>query len=144
MTAQLGSGVEANPDFWWIIRGVENLPVRIGGIPFPDDGRLRLYTVENYDADPFGFIDLCNTANAGMLYQVPPALESGNLDFLEAILRAYIDGAPDPLLLSSGTEDYFLANAQRPWRFPRGNGSRLPQSNPPPEPRADGVGSAKR
>ena len=33
---------------------------------------------------------------------------SENLNFLEAIVRAYIDGADEPLLLSSGTENYFL------------------------------------
>ena len=32
-----------------------------------------------------------------------------DISYLEAIVRAYIDGAPTPLPLSSGLEDYFLA-----------------------------------
>jgi hypothetical protein len=44
-----------------------------------------------------------------MLYQVTISGRSKNLMYLEACLRAYIDGSKQPLLLSSGTEDYFLS-----------------------------------
>jgi hypothetical protein len=53
-------------------------------------------------------MDLAQSPGAGALYQVTLALASKNCNFLEAMLRAYINGAADPLFLSSGTEDYFL------------------------------------
>jgi len=108
VTAKLGAGIDLNPDFWWIIRGVDNLPVQIGDIRLPATARLRLYTLKGYDAAPLEMVELCDTPRAGLLYQVTLAVQSENLNFLEAILRAYLDGAKEPLLLSSGTEDYFL------------------------------------
>ncbi len=33
---------------------------------------------------------------------------STNFNYLEACLRAYVDGQKEPIFLSSGTEDYFL------------------------------------
>ena len=36
------------------------------------------------------------------------AARSENFSYLEACMRAYIDGAEKPLWLSSGLEDYFL------------------------------------
>ena len=52
---------------------------------------------------------------AGALYQVTIAgrglRETGDwksLSFLEACMRAYLDGSAEPMLLSSGLEDYFL------------------------------------
>jgi hypothetical protein len=58
--------------------------------------------------DPFQILEIAQSSRAGALYQVTLAVESKNLNFLEAMLRAYLDGAKEPLLLSSGTEDYFL------------------------------------
>jgi hypothetical protein len=108
VTAQLGIGVKDNPEFWWIIRGSENLPVTIGGIKLPEEARLKLYKRENYLAKRLEEFDLCKTTKAGCLYQVMIAARSENLNFLEAIMRAYINGKEKPLLLSSGLEDYFL------------------------------------
>ena len=109
VTAQIGAGVTADPDFWWIIRGTENLPVRIGGVRLPARARLRLYRRENYTAQPLEEFDLCNTTKAGALFLVTIAARSqGNFNFLEAQMRAYPDGAQEPLMLSSGLEDYFL------------------------------------
>jgi len=108
VTAQACAGLKDDPPFWWIIRGVENMPVELGGIRLPDDARLKLYRVEDRDMKPLEFLDLCNSPRAGFLYQVTLAVQSGNLNFLEACMRVYLDGATEPLLLSSGTEDYFL------------------------------------
>ncbi len=44
----------------------------------------------------------------GALYQVTIAGKSTNFAFLESCVRAYLGGAPAPMLLSSGLEDYFL------------------------------------
>jgi hypothetical protein len=108
VTAQLGKGVEEDPPFWWIIRGVENLPVVIGDLRLPDDARLRLHTFEKQDLDALEMVDLVTSDKAGILYQVTLSVRSENMAFLEAVLRAWIDGAEEPLLLSSGTEDYYL------------------------------------
>lgn len=108
VTAQAVAGLKEDPPFWWIIRGVENMPVEFGGIRLPDDARLKLYRVEERKMDPLEMLDLCNVPNGGLLYQVTLSVKSGNLNFLEACMRAYLDGAKEPMLLSSGTEDYFL------------------------------------
>jgi hypothetical protein len=108
VTAQACAGLKDDPPFWWIIRGVENMPVDIGGIRLPDDARLKLYRTDNREMKPLDMLDLCDTPNAGLLYQVTLSVKSGNLNFLEACMRAYLNGAKSPLLLSSGTEDYFL------------------------------------
>lgn len=108
VTAQLAPGVGGNPPFWWIIRGVENLPVEIGELRLPDTARLKLYKVEDKVLQPLEFQTLCETVDAGLLYQVTLSVKSGNLNFLEAVMRAYLNQAEEPMLLSSGTEDYFL------------------------------------
>lgn len=51
---------------------------------------------------------MCDTARSGMLYMVTIAGESSKFCFMESCVRAYIGGAKNPLLLSSGMEDYFL------------------------------------
>ena len=101
--------------FWWIVRGTENLPVTIGGVRLPATARLKLHRLENHTARPMEEFSLCDVKNAGALYQVTIAAkglkETGewkNLSFLEACMRAYVDGSPEPMLLSSGLEDYFL------------------------------------
>jgi len=108
VTAQLAPGINEDPPFWWIIRGIENMPVEIGGIRLPDDARLKLYKTEDRPLAPLEMTNICETKNAGMLYQVTLSVKSGNLNFLEAVMRAYLDDSEVPLLLSSGTEDYFL------------------------------------
>lgn len=115
VTAQRApGGPEASP-FWWIVRGTENLPVTLGGVRLPEGARLRLYTRTNFTARPLEEFDLCDVKGAGALYQVTIAgrglRETGdwkNLSFLEACMRAYLDGDKEPTLLSSGLEDYFL------------------------------------
>ena len=115
VTAQRDKGSPHAAPFWWIVRGTENLPVTIGGIRLPDTVRLRLYRLENFTARPMEEFNLCDVKGAGALYQVTIAAkglrETGdwkNLSFLEACMRAYVDGSKEPMLLSSGLEDYFL------------------------------------
>ena len=74
----------------------------------PARARLRLYKKENHTAQPLEEFNLCDTHGAGALYQVTIAARSENFSYLEACMRAYIDGAEKPLWLSSGLEDYFL------------------------------------
>jgi hypothetical protein len=108
VTAELSPGEKEKPAFWWIIRGVENLPVQIGPVTLPAKARLKLYKKVNYTAKRLEEFSLLDTHNAGLLYQVTIAARSENFCFLEACMRAYIDGAEKPLWLSSGLEDYFV------------------------------------
>ena len=86
----------------------ENLPVYLGNIQLPPNARLRLQVHNDVTLDPLQMVDIAQSPGAGALYQVTLAVSSKNCNFLEAMLRAYINGAKDPLFLSSGTEDYFL------------------------------------
>ena len=74
----------------------------------PDSARLKLYKLEDYTAQTLEEVDLCKTTRPGMLYQVTIAAHAERLTFLESCVRAYIDGNAEPLLASSGLEDYFL------------------------------------
>lgn len=96
--------------FWYIIRGVENYPLIIGGLLLPQTARLRLYKNEDVVLQPLQFLTLADiTKTAGALYQVTLAAESNSSSYLEACMRAKIDGSSDITWLSSGTEDFFLS-----------------------------------
>ena len=96
--------------FWYIIRGVENYPLILGSLLLPKTARLRLYKNEKVTLQPLQFLTLANVAQtAGALYQVTLAVESNSSSYLEACMRARIDGSPDITWLSSGTEDFFLS-----------------------------------
>jgi len=109
VTAQLHKGDTGNKRFWYIIRGVENLPVIFNGIRLPQRARLKLYKLEDYTAKTLEEFSLCDTELPGMLYQVTVAAKADKgHTYLESCVRAYLDGAKEPTLLSSGLEDYFL------------------------------------
>jgi hypothetical protein len=115
VTAQLAPGAPEHPAFWWIIRGTENLPVELGGVKLPAAARLKLYKLVDYTAQPLEEFPLCDVKGDGALYEVTMAAKgqrSGgdwtDLSFMEGCMRAYMGGSTDPLLLSSGLEDYFL------------------------------------
>jgi hypothetical protein len=108
VTAQLAAGNEKNQRFWYIIRGVENLPVEFSGVRLPDSARLKLFKLEDYKARTLEEFNMIASNSSGMLYQITVAAQSGNFEYLESCVRAYIDGAQEPMLLSSGLEDYFL------------------------------------
>jgi len=52
ITAQLAPGHDGNKRFWYIFRGVENMPLVFHGIRLPHTARLRLYKLEDYTAEP--------------------------------------------------------------------------------------------
>jgi hypothetical protein len=115
VTGQLGPDAAAKPVFWWIIRGTENLPVEIGGVRLPENARLKLHKLENHTAKPLEEFPLCDVKGDGALYQVTMAAKglrkSGDwkdLSWMEGCMRAYSGGGKEPLMLSSGLEDYFL------------------------------------
>ena len=115
ITGELAPEAVEDKFFWWIIRGTENLPLEISGVRLPDNARLKLHKLENYQAEPLEEFDLCDLDGAGMLYMV--AMEAKglrdtdhwkDLSFMESCIRAYFGGASEPVFLSSGLEDYFL------------------------------------
>ena len=108
VTAQRAKGEEEDPPFWWIIRGVENMALDVGGVRLPENARLRLYKVVNRATKPLEEFAMYDTPKSGMLYMVTIAGKSGAFCFMESCVRAYMGGAKTPLLLSSGLEDYFL------------------------------------
>ena len=108
VTAQRAADAEDNPQIWWIIRGVVNGRVRLGGVELPEAARLKLIRLEDYEAQPLEEFDLCDVEGRGALYQVTIAAKSTSFTYLEACMRAYLGGESEPLMLSSGLEDYFL------------------------------------
>ncbi|MBT8043538.1 MAG: DUF2961 domain-containing protein [Verrucomicrobiae bacterium] len=108
VTAQRSKDTTDNPQIWWIIRGMENGRVNLGGVELPEDARLKLIRLEKYTAEPLEEFNLCKVAGKGALYQVAIAAKGTKLTYLEACMRAYLADNKKPLMLSSGLEDYFL------------------------------------
>jgi hypothetical protein len=115
VTAQRAATSPDGAPFWWIVRGSRNLPVIYAGIRLPEQARLMLHKREGLVVEPLQEFDLCHVGDAGALYQVTMEGEAlrhsddwTDFSYLEAIMRAYIDGNAVPMLLSSGLEDYFL------------------------------------
>lgn len=119
VTAQLSAESPDNPNFWWIIRGTESLPVTLGGVLLPDNARLKLYKVENKEFEPLTEFDMCNVEGKGALFLVTVAAKGlrtlansaerwMDLCYMEACVRAYFNNGKDTVMLSSGLEDYFL------------------------------------
>ena len=115
ITAQLDSTGKEMQNFWWIMRGTENLPIEFAGIKLPESARLKLYKLENYTAEPLEEFTMCNVKGAGMLYQITMEAKGlrdtdhwKDISYMESCIRAYMNNKEEPLYLSSGLEDYFL------------------------------------
>jgi hypothetical protein len=119
ITAQLAPDSPDHPNFWYILRGTENLPVTLGGVKLPDKARLKLHKLEDQEFDPMTEFDMCNVGGKGALFLVTIAAKGlrtypdekkrhYDISYLEACIRAYLNGSSEPTLLSSGLEDYFL------------------------------------
>jgi hypothetical protein len=108
VTAELPPGAPCDSPLWWVVRGIEGLPLILSGITIPAHGRLRLHRNENLQVQPFEEVHLCDTRGSGMIYMVTIAARSSNFEFLEGQMRAYFGEEPTPQFLSSGLEDYFL------------------------------------
>jgi hypothetical protein len=111
VTAQRSKESSENSDVWWIIRGIENGRVSLGGKELPESARLKLHRLEDFTAEPMQEFNLCDVKGSGAVFQVAIAgqgLEGKYLSYLEGCMRAYLGGADKPVMLSSGLEDYFL------------------------------------
>ncbi len=112
VTAQKAPKSDPNPAIWWIIRGVENGRVMLGGTELPEKARLKLVRNEGLEVEPRQEFDLFDVPGKGAVFQVAIAAKGlaggGNITYLEACIRAYLAGKKEPVMISSGLEDYFL------------------------------------
>lgn len=111
VTAQAAEGADSGQPIWWIIRGVENGRVTLGGEKLPEAARLKLVRQEKVEVEPLKELDLFDLKGNGAVYQVAIAaegLEDGGITYLEGCIRAYKGGSKEPVMISSGLEDYFL------------------------------------
>jgi hypothetical protein len=115
VTGQRSSEGPNSSPFWWILRGTEGLGASLGGVELPKNARLKLYEIHNHDAEPLEEVRLCEAKKSGAVYLVTIAAQGLNhtegwhaLSFMEGCIRAYIGGSTEPIILSSGLEDYFL------------------------------------
>jgi len=107
ITGELPSYQKSSVMFWWITRGVDNIPTVIGGYTLPDGAYLKLYKNENFLLKPHQYLPLVKTNKNGAVWMITLAIQSGNLRCLEGCMRMFHGNSPTPMLLSSGTEDYF-------------------------------------
>ncbi len=108
ITAQLPQGTPGDTVFWWIARGMLDRDLEVSGVTLPRTARLLLHRQEDLKKQPLDFFDLCKVPGQGMLFQVTMAAQSTNFEFMEGQLRAYMGNMAEPMMLSSGLEDYFL------------------------------------
>lgn len=96
------------------VRGAENLPINIGGVPVPTSARLNVQ-VTNMTLQPLEFAPVAAAPRGtnGVLALHTLSFTAPNLNSLEGCYHAYTPGnASFPgMLLSSGTEDYFDSGA---------------------------------
>jgi len=98
---------EPQGGFYFIVRGAENIPIYIGDLVVPSTARLQVLKIVNVTYNPLDLVNVVTYAGGpGALLMWTLSVASGNLNFLEGCVRAYIDGGAK-MLLSSGTEDYF-------------------------------------
>lgn len=121
-TIQAAPSCATNSIYWFIIRGVEGLPVVLGGeLALPDQAALTLYRNANVTLQPEEFLTVASAppSTAGALVSMLFDATSGDYNYLEACVRFFPNGDPTPVFLSSGTEDMFEYNAAPRARLPR-------------------------
>eukprot|EP00658_Telonema_sp_P-2_P048115 TRINITY_DN36617_c0_g1_i1.p1 TRINITY_DN36617_c0_g1~~TRINITY_DN36617_c0_g1_i1.p1 ORF type:complete len:400 (+),score=92.80 TRINITY_DN36617_c0_g1_i1:36-1235(+) len=113
VTIQAAVGTVGQSTFWFIIRGLEATPVVLGDLTLPDTAALSVSRVVNVTLADQQLVTLLTVppgkSGALVMTQFSARGLSGNYGYLEACMRAYIDGAAEPMFLSSGAEDYFLS-----------------------------------
>jgi hypothetical protein len=103
---------------YYYCRGMTNFPLIVGDVQLPTEARLQLHQNIQVTVPPMGFLPLVPRLgnSSGMLFQVTLAAACPYIGFMEGMVRAHIDdgnasgtntSALPPVMLSSGTEDYF-------------------------------------
>lgn len=115
ITAQRDSQSPDGAPFWWILRGTDGLSVTLGGVKLPASARLKLHTVDHQLVKPYDEFALFDVKSGGALFLVTMGAQGQrhtgdwkDISYLEAMIRAYMNGSAAPTYLSSGLEDYFL------------------------------------
>jgi len=95
---------------WMIVRGLENVPVRVGAIELPTTARLKLQ-VTRKTLQPLEFVDIVDvpSPSSGLIFLHSMAVSSGNYNFMEGCYHLMTPSAAawPGQLLSTGMEDYF-------------------------------------
>lgn len=65
VTALRSPKAEDDPAIWWIIRGVTNYKIPLGGFELPETARLKLIRLENHVAQPLEEFALCDVPGKG-------------------------------------------------------------------------------
>jgi len=140
VTLQYPPGMETNHQLFAMARGVENLPLSLGGLPLPNNARLQMVLKESLDMPVLAFHDLVNIASGpgrllGTMIDIT-SKDNGTLNTLEGCWHAYLPGTQyekfPGLLLGTGSEDYpesaYYFNAG-PYRGPTSGLTLLNQGN---------------
>ena len=110
-TIQADPTVKGQSVYWMIVRGIEAYPVVLGDLTLPDSAQLAVYRTGPTPIENLEMRTLANVTagKAGALMRVNFDASGPTYGYLEACMRFYPDGAPEPVFLSSGAEDYFLS-----------------------------------
>ena len=93
--------------YWYIVRGVEHYPIKLGDFLLPLTSRLVLQKT-NAILKPLEYVSLASSNKDGLLFMVTLATSSTSFYHLEGCFRIVVNGKP-VTYLSSGTEDMFLS-----------------------------------
>jgi len=114
VTVQLPSFIPESPGTSFVmVRGVENIPLQIGGIPLPSTARLQAVMQTSISLPVLSFHELVKIDNkkgilVGTMIDIQ-TLDNGSLNSLEGCWHAYLPGQYDKfpgLILGTGSEDY--------------------------------------
>ena len=91
------------------VRGVENLPLSIGGVAMPPTARLHLQKIDGRVYPPLSWVNLLDVPTGrGAVLANTLAFESASQNTLEGCIHAYSPhSTPFPgIIVATGTEDY--------------------------------------
>lgn len=106
-------------DFFVVFRGVENLPLVIGGITLPPTARVRQFQSINQTVNSLEYVPIVDlTEGYGLHFMSLLAVQSDSPNFIEGCIHAYTpyNTSYPGLLISTGTEDYYNSA----WAFSAG------------------------
>ena len=113
-TIQAPPSATGSSTYWFIIRGIEAMPITLGSeLQLPDQASLHMWRNANATVMPLDYIRVASSPDttAGAIVSMMFDGQSSDFNFLEACVRLYLDpqSSAKPLFLSSGTEDMFLS-----------------------------------
>lgn len=107
--ANLGP-IVVNSNFFFIVRGLPNVPLNVGPVSVPGTARMALQVFDE-TVPPLKWVPVADVPRGwnGVFFMQSMAVTSGNGNFMEGCYHSYSPrDEPFPgTLLSSGMEDYF-------------------------------------